>query len=60
MTFVKAFRGAFGSEGHRRLRQRRVTAQALRALDNHILRDIGVLDHEMRTARGRRGHARDW
>ena len=61
MTFVNAFRAALGSEAHRRIRQQRVTAQALRALDDHILHDIGVLGHEMRTpARGRRGHARDW
>ncbi len=48
MTFVNAFRAALGSEARRRIRQQRVTAQALRALDDHILRDIGVLDHEMR------------
>jgi uncharacterized protein YjiS (DUF1127 family) len=61
MTFVNAIRAALGSEAHRRIRQQRVTAQALRTLDDHILHDIGVLGQEMRTpARGRYGRARDW
>ena len=61
MTFLNALLAALGSDAHRPGRQHRITAQALRALDDHILHDIGVLGHEMRTtARGRHGHARDW
>ena len=60
MTFVNAFRAALGRDARRRNRQHRITAQALRALDDRTLRDIGLLRDELRTpARGQRGHAGD-
>lgn len=60
MTFLSAFRAAVGGDAHRRGRQHRITAQALRALDDRTLRDIGLLRDELRTSgRGQRGYAGD-
>jgi uncharacterized protein YjiS (DUF1127 family) len=60
MSFVDTFRAAFGSKASRNRRQRRVAAKTLQGLDDHLLRDIGLLGHEVRAARDERRNAWDF
>lgn len=57
---MDTFRAAFGSEARRNRRRPRVAAKTLQGLDDHILRDIGMLGHEVRAAGGQRGNLRDF